>query len=151
MPDKWVKLLATFFYIGKAPVAPGTMASLAGGVLAFIFFKHPLLYLTLLVVIILVGFKVCGRMEEILKQKDPSCVVIDEVAGMMIALWMLPFEPSVLITSFFLFRAFDMFKIYPVNKLERLEGSAGIIADDLMAGLYTNLTMQTAMRLVGMM
>jgi len=51
-------------------------------------------------------------------------------------------------TAFFLFRAFDMFKIFPGNKLEGLKGSAGIMLDDLVAGVYTNIVMQLALRWV---
>jgi len=80
-------------------------------------------------------------------QKDPSCVVIDEVSGIMIAFFMLPMVWPVSIITFFLFRAFDMFKIYPVNKFEEMKGGTGIMMDDIIAGLYTNITMQIAIRL----
>ena len=68
--------------------------------------------------------------------------MIDEVAGMMVAFFLLPVKWPVIITAFFLFRAFDMFKIYPVNKFEGIEGGAGVMMDDLIAGLYTNIVMQ---------
>jgi len=88
-------------------------------------------------------------MEKILKKKDPGCVVIDEVAGIMIALFLLPLTPAVVITTFFLFRAFDMFKTFPVNKIEHFEGSIGVMTDDLVAGIYTNIVMQCAIRWAG--
>jgi len=77
--------------------------------------------------------------------------VIDEVAGVMLAFFLLPLTPAVAVTTFFLFRAFDMFKIYPVNKFEEIEGSAGVMLDDLFAGLYTNITMQIAVRWAGLL
>ena len=83
-----------------------------------------------------------------MNKKDPSCVVIDEVSGVMIALFMLPIIPSVLFTAFFLFRAFDMFKIYPANKIEKLPSSYGIMFDDIIAGIYTNMTMHIALKIL---
>ena len=88
-------------------------------------------------------------MEALLGQTDPGCIVIDEVAGIMLALFLLPMTPVVIIVTFFLFRAFDMFKIYPVNKFEQLEGSTGVMMDDIIAGIYTNIVMQFAIRGAG--
>ena len=93
------------------------------------------------------GFIVSDRMERIVKQKDPSCIVIDEVSGVMIAFFLLPFSWPVIFTAFFLFRAFDMFKIYPVNKFEPMPGGVGVMMDDIVAGIYTNIVMHIAIRL----
>ena len=148
MKDKCVKLLATFFYLGDFPVAPGSLASLAGTFLYILTFDNFVGYIALTIIVTVLGFAVSGRMETILKQKDPSCVVIDEVAGVLIAFFLLPLTPAIVITTFFLFRAFDMFKIYPVNKFEQMKGSVGIMTDDLFAGFYTNITMHIAIQLV---
>ena len=88
-------------------------------------------------------------MERLEGHGDPSCVVIDEVAGALIAFFMLPFSWSVTLTTFFLYRAFDMFKIFPINKIEKLGGSVGIMGDDLLAGFYTNLIIHLAIRVTG--
>ncbi len=149
MNEKTVRLLSTFFYVGDMPVAPGTAASFVGLLLGVIFHGNVFLYLVLTVGVTWLGLLVCGPMEKVLGKKDPGCVVIDEVSGMLIAMFLLPLEPSVLITSFFLFRAFDMFKIYPANKLEDMGGSVGIMADDIMAGVYANVVMHIALRLMG--
>jgi len=149
MSDKFVKILSTWFYIGNVPGAPGTVASAIGILMAIIFSPNIYLYLLLFLVVTLLGFIVCGRMEKILDRKDPGCIVIDEVAGMIIAFFLLPLNFAVIIATFFLFRAFDMFKIYPVNKCEQLEGSAGVMIDDLVAGVYTNIVMQVAVRWAG--
>ena len=146
MSDKIVRLLSTFFYLGNFPVAPGTLASFAGMLIAVTLSSFFWTYIILTAVIVFLGFKVTGRMEKILKKKDPSCVVIDEVAGILISFFCLPLTPTILIVTFFLFRAFDMFKIYPVNKFEAMEGATGIMMDDLVAGVYTNLVMQLAIR-----
>ena len=149
MRDHLARLLSTFFYVGNVPIAPGSLASLAGTLLAVVFHGNPAIYIVFWGAITLVGFAVSGRVEKLLGQKDPSCVIIDEVSGVLLALFMLPLTPAVIVTTFFLFRAFDMFKIYPVNRFEELPGSVGIMADDLWAGLYTNIVMQLAIRLSG--
>ena len=117
--------------------------------MAIIFRSNPFFYVFVVAVVIVLGFLVCGRMEKLMHRKDPGCIVIDEVAGVMIAFFLLPLTPASILTAFFLFRAFDMFKIYPVNKFEELEGSTGVMADDLVAGIYTNIVMQTAVRWAG--
>ena len=88
-------------------------------------------------------------MEAMVGRKDPGCVVIDEVAGVLIAFFLLPPVPNVLWTAFFLFRAFDMFKIYPANRFEACKGGTGIMMDDIIAGIYTNLVMHAALRVAG--
>ena len=149
MSDKIVAMLSTWFYLGNCPAIPGTLASAVGALMAVIL--HPILslYIFVWLVITVLGFWVCGRMEVMLGRKDPGCIVIDEVAGVMAAFFLLPLNWAVIITAFFLFRAFDMFKIYPVNKFEQLSGAAGVMADDLVAGIYTNLVMHTAVRWAG--
>jgi len=149
MSDKIVKMLSTWFYIGNFPVAPGTAASAVGAVMAMICSPNMILYIIVTLIVTILGFKVSGRMEEILDQKDPGCIVIDEVAGIMLAFFLLPLTPAVVVTAFFLFRAFDMFKIYPVNKFEQLESSTGVMTDDIIAGVYTNIVMQVAIRWAG--
>lgn len=146
-----VKLSSTFFYIGYLPGAPGSIATIAGFFLSVVLSPDPRLYWTVTAVITIVGFIVSEKMEVMSKEKDPSCIVIDEVAGCLIAFYSLPINPVVTVTTFFLFRAFDMFKIYPVNKFEELPGGKGIMIDDLFAGIYTNVTMQIALRLAGLM
>ena len=150
MSNRVVKLCATFFYAGYLPFAPGTMASVAGFLLYIFLCRHMTLCALAFLFIVLVGFLTSGKIERLLNEKDPSCVVIDEVSGAMIAIFMLPLTPSVIVTAFFLFRAFDMFKIYPIDKLEDLKGATGIMMDDIIAGVYTNVTMQVALQLKGL-
>lgn len=149
MSDKLVKMLSTWFYIGDIPVAPGTAASAAAVLIAIIFSPNIFLYILVSIVITVLGFMVSGRMEGILGRKDPGCIVIDEVAGIMVAFFLLPLTPATVITTFFLFRAFDMFKIYPANKFEQIGGATGVMVDDLVAGLYANIVMQIAVRWAG--
>ena len=149
MSDKLVKMLSTWFYVGDLPGAPGTAASAVAVLMAVIFAPNTFLYILVTIAVTVLGFAVSGRMEAILGRKDPGCIVIDEVAGIMIAFFLLPLTWPVIITAFFLFRAFDMFKIYPANKFEEIEGGTGVMMDDLVAGLYTNIVMQLAVRLAG--
>ncbi len=143
-----IKLCATFFYLGYFPMASGTFASFFGVLLVCFLQPYPVLYLLCFAFVTAAGFWASGKMEGIQGKKDPSCVVIDEVAGIFIAFWMLPLSWPVLVTAFFLYRAFDMFKIYPMSKIEEKGGAFGIMTDDLIAGFYTNLTMQIALRLI---
>ena len=145
-----IKLLATFFYVGRSKIGPGTVATAVSGILWWLCHSWPLVYVLIFAGITLLGFLVSGPVEDILKEKDPGCVVIDEVAGGMIAFFLLPLKWPVIIIAFFLFRAFDMFKLYPVNEWEKLEGGPGIMMDDLVAGVYTCLTMHIAIRLAAM-
>ena len=149
MSDKIVKFITTFGFIGYLPLAPGSMASVAGGLIAIYLSHSSLIYFVVWMIITVLGFIASDRMEAISGKKDPGCIVIDEVSGIMISFFMLPHTPAVLITAFFLFRAFDMFKIYPVNKLESLKGGVGVMMDDILAGFYTNIVMQLAIRWVG--
>lgn len=146
--DNISKMLATFFYVGYLPAAPGSIATIFGGIIGFALMKHPAVYIAVTILITIVGFAVSGRAEKAIGKKDPGCIVIDEVAGVMIALFMLPPTMAIFWTVFFVFRAFDMFKIYPGNKFEALGGSRGIMMDDIMAGLYTNVVMHLALRFV---
>ena len=149
MSPKLSKFIATFCCVGLLPVAPGTMASAVGAALAFIFRFNVAGYAFVMVTVTVLGFFFAGEAERAIGKKDPGCIVIDEVSGMMISLFMLPLYWPIIVTGFFLFRAFDMFKIPPEDRFERLGGSAGIMLDDIMAGIYTNVTLQIALRLSG--
>ena len=146
MSNNLAKFFASFFYAGFLPLAPGTFASFLGLCLYELFYRDMATYTLVFIVICILGFLTSGIAERAAGKKDPSFVVIDEVAGAMIAFFMLPLTPSVLITAFFIFRAFDMFKIYPANRFEAFKGGAGIMMDDVMAGVYTNLIMRAALQ-----
>lgn len=85
------------------------------------------------------GIWAASRAERLLRKKDPSAVVVDEVAGQMIALLSGPFWVHTwwsIFTAFLLFRVFDIWKPYPIRRLEGLESGLGIMADDVLAGAY---------------
>ena len=77
--------------------------------------------------------------------KDPSLVVIDEVAGMWVTLIALPWTPVTVLTGFFMFRLFDVFKPYPARDLEGVPGGWGIMLDDIVAGIYANLAVRVVL------
>lgn len=145
-----VSTFVTFLGVGFFPVAPGTAATAAGLVLVWMFQSSLIVYSAVLLVIIVLAVPACSFIERVQKTKDPGIIVIDEVIGIMVALWGIPLSWPVAIIGFFLFRAFDMFKIYPINRLESLNGGWGIVLDDVMAGLYTNIILQIAIRYAGL-
>ena len=149
MNDRLARFCATFLHIGDFPVAPGSAASAAALVVAFLLHRWPWAYILTGIFFTVLGFMSAGRVEKLMGRKDPGCIVIDEAAGVMISFLFVPMTWPVMVTGFFLFRAFDMFKIYPANRLEDMGGSVGIMADDIAAGLYANLTLQVALRLAG--
>lgn len=139
--------LTTFFYVGYLPLIPGTFGSLAGAALFYLIRGSLGLHLLAVCVLIILGFLFAGEAEKIIKTKDPRCIVIDEVSGMLLAFLFVPFDIKTAIIGFFLFRVFDSLKPYPIGRLEKLKGSAGIMCDDIMAGLYTNIVLQVVLRL----
>ncbi|HKS08392.1 MAG TPA: phosphatidylglycerophosphatase A [Pyrinomonadaceae bacterium] len=125
--------------VGYLPLMPGTFGSLVGiGVFLLLGSLAP--QLVGVVAITWAGIWAASRTERILRLKDPGKVVVDEVAGQMIAMLPLSLIWSVgkagIIVSFILFRLFDIFKPYPARRFERLRGGLGIMADDLVAGVY---------------
>jgi phosphatidylglycerophosphatase A len=144
-----IKCIATVLGVGYLPAAPGSWATVVGVVIAYYSGGNLPAYTILLLVLLILGIITSGMLEKELNQKDPGMVVIDEVVGVMIALWGLPLIWPVMICGFFLFRAFDMFKIYPINKFEAQPGGWGIMLDDCMAGVYTNIILRIALRCAG--
>ena len=149
MRDFLIKAIATVLGVGYFPVAPGTASTAVGVAIAYGLGNNLPAYTIVLLVLLVLGVITTGIVEKQLNQKDPGFLVIDEVVGVMIALWGLPLIWPVMICGFFLFRAFDMFKIYPVNKFEAQPGGWGIMLDDCMAGVYTNIILRVALRCAG--
>jgi len=143
-----IKCLGSFFYLGYVPAIPGTVASAFGLILYFLFRGNLYFYSLLLILVSAVGFLICGRAEEIFQEKDSKKIVIDEVAGLLLAFWAIAPNPVLLIAGFVIFRIFDVLKFYPAGRIERIGGSLGIMGDDLLAGFYTNIILQTTMRLI---
>lgn len=147
-PLTFVKITATFLGLGYLPFMPGTFASIAGLLIFILIGNNTTGYILITALILLLGFGVCGRAERIFNQKDSRLIVIDEVAGMLLALLFLPYNLIIGVLAFILFRILDIAKPYPANGLQRLSGSRGIMVDDIIAGLYANIILQAVLRLV---
>ncbi len=133
------KLLATFFGIGYLPRMPGTYASACAVAIAALLRSFTPVYCGVTAAVTLAGFLVCGRGETLFGKKDPSQIVIDEVSGMLISCAFVPLSWPALAAAFCLFRFFDIVKPFPLQQIQRLKGSAGVMLDDIAAAGYTGL------------
>lgn len=130
-------LVATAGGVGYTPVAPGTVGSLLACLILWAFPFSPLgLALTILAVVA-VGVWAAGRAERVLGRKDPSVIVIDEVAGMFLSMFALPRSLRLLLAAFVVFRLLDILKPFPIRQSQALSGGLGVMLDDLIAGAYT--------------
>ena len=130
-------LFATFFGIGLLKPAPGTWGSLALVLLwYFLDFLHSYAYI-ILPAFILFSWLVCIKADKDSESKDNSFIVIDEVAGMLIALSFIAHDAILYFFAFLLFRLFDIFKPWPISWVDKnTKGGLGILLDDLIAGLF---------------
>ena len=92
--------------------------------------------------LVIVTIKMSTKAAEVLGQKDPQIIIADEIVGFLIANYLAPPRLVPLIISFILFRFFDITKVFPASRLEKLPGGAGIVLDDVMAGIYTFVIVQ---------
>ena len=137
--------IATALGAGYLPRAPGTFGSAVGLLLWLALPKLLWIQLLAVVVVAVVGSWSGTVAEQHFKRSDPGEVVVDEVAGMMVTLVLNPLAgPLWMLAAFVLFRAADIVKPFPARSLERLPGGIGIMADDLMAGVYANLVLRLA-------
>ena len=147
--ERLVKLLSSLFYSGYSPIIPGTIGSLGGVALWLLVRDNQIAYILLTLAVIILGFLVCGRAEEIFGEKDSRKIVVDEAAGLLVAFFLVPQNFYWLVFAFFLYRAFDILKPFPIRRLQALPGAPGVMLDDLAAGLYTNVLLQIATRFIG--
>ena len=140
--DRVALAFATALGVGYAPVAPGTFGSAVGLVLWWGLPASIGAHATAIVVLFIVGAWSGGIAERHYGTTDPSVVVIDEVMGMLITLFLNPVGWTGAFAAFLLFRIFDVVKPYPSNQLERLPGGVGVMADDAMAAVYANLALR---------
>ena len=145
-PTDYLALSIATCGVGYLPLAPGTFGSLvAVGIFLLLARTTPpnalvAVVLVAIVVVTFVGIWAATRTEQLSGRKDPGKVVVDEVAGQFIALFPLTlftrWSILAVIVSFILFRFFDIVKPYPANRLQELHGGAGVMFDDLVAGVY---------------
>jgi phosphatidylglycerophosphatase A len=143
----WATLVATFLGIGFLKPAPGTWGSLAAVLLwATAIPRIPVANrswatITVAVVVTLIGIPAATRVSRAFALKDPQFIVIDEVAGQLTTLIGVPLAWKTFLAGFILFRIFDIWKPFPIRRLERLPEGSGIVVDDLGAGIYALVVM----------
>jgi len=137
-----LRYIATLGFVGYLPFAPGTWGSLVAFAF-FIFLKpNPYIHIIMVLIFILVGVVSSDYAEKLLDTKDSRHIVIDEFCGYLLSVVLLPFGYAEAVIAFFLFRFFDILKPFPIKKIESiLSGGKGIMADDIMAAIYTNLVL----------
>ena len=131
------RFVATFFYLGKLPFAPGSWGSLGALLLWLLLPVTFSVHLSVIIILFVLGVYSSSRMAQYLDDHDPSEVVIDEVVGMGISLFMLPHSPGLYLLAFILFRGFDILKPSLIYRIQNLPGGWGIMLDDVLAGLIT--------------
>jgi phosphatidylglycerophosphatase A len=126
---------------GYVPVAPGSVASALTVLVLWLVPFSRVAVLGFFGAVTIVGIWAAHRAEDLWGAKDPHAIVIDEVAGMTLAVLAFPLTVPVLAVGFLLFRVFDVVKPFPARLSERLPGGVGVMADDLVAGLYALLVL----------
>lgn len=150
MTTRIAVLIATVGYCGYFPIAPGTVGSAAGLVVYLLVWwaGSPVLEVGLIAATFAAGAWAATHAERFFGGIDPGPVVIDEVLGMLITLAFIPVSWPAALAGFVIFRVFDVLKPYPANRLEQLHGGFGIMADDAMAGVYSNIVLRLLMWLM---
>lgn len=142
-----VKFLATGTYTGLSPAAPGTVGTLWGVVIAwFTAPAPPLVQALVITVVFAASVYLSGEESRNHGRHDPGHIVCDEVAGVLVAFFLIPFSWLNAIIVFILFRLFDILKPWPVGALDkRIKGGLGITVDDIAAGVYANICAQVTL------
>ncbi len=150
----WVKLLASWFYLGYSPAAPGTVGAAGGlgfylllrlcapGFVPAAFRELRAGYIFFLALFFIAGVYLSDRGEKEWRGRDHPRIVIDEVFSIFITFLCLPIDPLTLAIGFILNRLFDITKPFPARLLEKVPGGWGVMLDDLMAGIYSGLTLR---------
>lgn len=147
--DKIITLFSTGFYTGYFPIAPATFSTLTLGVVCYLFLANLPAYLYALITLILffVAVWLSDRSEKIFGKKDCRLIVVDELVGFLITLFLIPFNWVNIMLGFFFFRFFDIVKPPPANVFNnRKKGGLDVVLDDAIAGIYSNLLLQLVSR-----
>jgi phosphatidylglycerophosphatase A len=147
---KIAELVATGFYLGYSPVVPATVGAAFGSIVYWFLMPRSTTTESLVTAgVIILAIMTSGKAEERFG-KDGRRIVIDEVAGMFVSLCFLPKRALVFLVAFVIFRVFDVLKPFPANRLEKLPGGWGVVADDVFAGIYTNVLIRILLAIGGM-
>ncbi len=141
-----VILVSTVFCLGYSPIVPGTVGSAGGIAVYWLTAGLPWQWrCVLLAGVLAASVWSAGRAERLFGVKDSRRIVIDEAAGLLVALAAIPRRWDLVIAGFVLFRLFDIVKPFPARRSESLPGGLGVTTDDVVAGIYTNLTLRAWM------
>ncbi len=133
------KYFVSLLGIGFFPIAPGTISSIFTIIIWYIFvdFFNVLYFYIFFLIILFLSFRITSLYLKQCKEKDPPEVVIDEFLGQSIPLlFIIEYNLLELLIAFLSFRFFDIFKVFPINKAEKIDGSIGVLLDDIIAGVY---------------
>jgi len=138
---KIIILIATGCYVGYSPLAPGTTGTLAAIPIYFFLSRiAPLYYVVIVLGFTWVAIWASDGAEILLQSRDCRHIVIDEMVGFMVTMFMVPPPLRNIVLGFFLFRALDIIKPFPIRSLEEMVwGGYGVVLDDILAGIYANL------------
>jgi len=151
LKEAFILLLSSWFGVGRLPLAPGTWGTL-GAVppVLIISYFGPVPAVISLAVIIPLAVWTSGISQKLLGKDDPPEVVIDEVAGYFVAVFLLPFSWWSFIPGFLLFRIFDILKPFPIRMIhKKVKGGIGICLDDIAAGVYANIGVRIVIGVIG--
>ena len=138
--DQFIKILAAGFGAGLSPVAPGTVGTLVGVLICLLCYPLPWVFRLLFVIAIsALSIYVAGQAETLYGKTDDQRIVIDEIAGLQVAMLPVAITGLHLCIAFALFRIFDIWKPFPLHHFQKLPGGWGVVADDLGAGVYAGL------------
>ena len=146
--EKCLVLFATGCYAGYIPIAPGTFGTLIAIPLCYLLSELRALE-GILFIVAFTGSAVwiSGKVEKVIKKKDAGLIVIDEMTGMLVTLFLIPWSAKSVVAGFFLFRLFDIAKPFPIRRLEeKLPGGWGVVGDDILAGIYANVVLRFVVR-----
>jgi phosphatidylglycerophosphatase A len=149
-PHRLALALASVLGVGYVPVASGTVGSLVGLLLWLVLPAAAWVHAAVILALLVAGSWSGSVAERHFGRADPAPVIIDEVAGMLVTLFLNPVGWLGALAGFLLFRLADVVKPFPANRLERLPGGVGVMADDVMAAIYANLVLRASIWLSGL-
>lgn len=148
-PGSLTLFIGSGFLTGYAPIASGTVGSALAALLYFLIpgFENPFVLIPTTVAFFLIGISVSRRME-VYYGHDPAEATVDEVVGMWLSMVFLPKTLIMTLAGFLIFRILDIVKPFPARRFEQLHGGYGIMMDDVVAGMYTNILLHLLLALL---
>lgn len=141
-------LIATGFGAGLSPIVPGTAGTLVAIPIYYVVssISSPLYELTLVALFFFSSW-ISNQAEQYWGKKDDRRIVIDEIMGFLVTMLWIPKSLFSIVAGFFLFRFFDILKPFPIRRLEQVKSGFGVVLDDVLAGIYSNILLHLALRL----